>query len=256
MPVNIAVPNNPIFNRLYNNHEPVAEKYGARILPVDEKQCAELFHTSRVDAALISPIGYGRGVLNADYRIIPGPMLAAYGYSGFATLFFNTGITHIKSCASETPDDFLMQAGRIALSERYNIDVDIISKKGEPEKLLKSVDTALAWRQGSPDGSALDICEMWADSFNLPLPLAFWACKAEEHPKDIDKIITELTDLSLPVTEDVRENYKDENDFTREGKLFWKWDDDMEYALDQTIHMLYYRQYIPEIGAVKLFGRD
>ena len=256
MPVRIAVPENPVYKRLYANSEEISKKYDARVLPVTEAQCAELLKTKRVDATLISAISYGKSVLNADLRVISGPMLATTGYSGLASIYFNKGLSFIDSCAAQTPEEFLMVIGKLMLSERYNINLDLKAKKGNIEELLAGHDSAMAWQSGFNDSSAMDICELWSDSFNLPLPIVFWACHAEEHPENINEIVKALADNNLPKEEAIKEDYQDKDTFAREGTFHWQWNDDMEYALDQAIHMLFYRQLLPEIAAVKILGRD
>ena len=42
----------------------------------------------------------------------------------------------------------------------------------------------------------------------------------------------------------------------REGEILWQWNDEVEPALHKLFEMMFFLQIIPEIPAIKLWGRD
>ncbi|GAB1370945.1 hypothetical protein MASR1M45_10070 [Candidatus Kapaibacterium sp.] len=46
------------------------------------------------------------------------------------------------------------------------------------------------------------------------------------------------------------------SDHEREGRIMTRWSSDMHNALEQTLELLYYHRLIPELPAVKIYGRD
>ncbi len=252
----IAVPKNKIFDRLVANEKAVSERYDIHLIRTSEKRCSELLMNNRVDAALLSPLGYGLGYDKADYRIIPGPCLTSIGYSKFASIFFRGDLSSIDTIAAPDSDDFLIKVGLLMLSERYGMEPKVKKQHGELKDLLAKNEAAVVWGASGGEDRALDVCEEWFDWSDMPLPLGVWTCRALEHPKEIDKIVKYLA-AAGERQERIDEPPSDEiNTVPRFGALVWKWDPEIENALQQIIHFLYFRQYLGEISAVKVLGRD
>ncbi len=256
MKINFAIPDNPIFDKLFINKDIIEKQEGIGIVPVPENRCHELLYTNRVDAAFISPVGYGKGIETGDFRVVNGPVLASYGYTGLASVHFRQDASGINKCATPTPDDFMMIAAKLLLAERYNVHPEMVKSDGKPEEMLKHSDAVIVWEKSCNQDLSLDVSEMWADSFNFPMVLGFWACHAEEYPPNIDKIVYNLAGKELPHETDISEEDCPDKDLARTGKLLHLWNDDIEYALDQTIHLLYYHQLVDDIAAIKILGRD
>ncbi len=257
MSIKIAVPENPVFNELVFRVSELSKTGDVTVFRVPEAQCTELFYSNRVDAAFLSPMAYSNGINTGDFRIVPGPILALSGFTGVASIYFREGINAVESCASPVPDDYMVALGRVLLMERYGLSLKVEKAAGLKEELLKKADSAIVWESNTVNSGALDITEIWTDSFELPLILGFWVCRAEEYPPNINEIIYRLWNNELKPEEQVFEPVEDSGDeFVRDGTIFRQWNADMEYALEKTIHLLYYHQLIAEIAAVKILGRD
>ncbi len=251
MKTKIAIPSNKIYAKLVANARQVCKDKGYELLVLPESQCNEMMLKNRVDAALVTPLGYAAGTNVADFRIIPGPVLFSSGYTKLASLFFSEGLSVIKSIASPGPEDYIMKIGKILLSERYGIHAELVKSAGTKEELLDEFDSALLWREGHHGDNSLDISEEWFVSYEMQLPLAFWIVRHEEAPDDIENTVRAFADDDLGQFEIYDEIY----DY-RKGSLTYMWDDTLEEALLHTILLLYYHQLTTEISAIKIFGRD
>jgi hypothetical protein len=257
MKINLAVPDNEVFTPLILNKEKICKEYDINLLIVSETKAADLMLKNLVDAALLSPYGYGLGVTQADYRIIPGPCLATYGFTSLASLFFRQGLKTIDKVVSPTPDDYMMKIGKLLLAETYNLLLDVEKKNGSSAELLKHADAALVWEESSHSVTALDISEEWSISYDFPLPLAFWVCRSEEYPEKISEMIHGLADNELIDVEDIIDmDSPGKPTEKRAGKLFWRWNDEIETATEQALQFLYFHQLVPEIPEVKVLGKE
>lgn len=251
MKYKIAVPNNEFYKPLYENLE-IAKKYNYEIYPVPEDQLNELMLSNRVDAALISPYGYGLGVIHADYRIAKGPSLSAAGYNALASIFFNPGENSFKRFAATAPTDFLQRIGRLLFLELYSIKPELSKKIASPDELLKEFDAAIVYGESKVDDSAMDICEEWYMSSEQPLPLAFWIVRNEEDPEGFEDFIKEVANQELPKEERIRD--KTDTVGERQGHLIWQWTEDISFALEHVLEFLFMHHEFEEMPAVKFIG--
>lgn len=253
--IRLAVPDNPIYDELIFNCESLISKGEISIVRLSEIDCASHLLNNKVDAALMTPMGYALGLFDADYRIIPGPALLSHSYTKSGTIIFGRDLKIIKNFASDTPDDFMVTIGKLLLGERYNIFPSFENKFKDIDSMIKNCDVVITWNGESEDRITLDISDEWFDMNEFPLPLAMWVCKSEEFPKNILNILTSLA--SETVQKEIMEELPEGKDFApRQGKLQYRWNDDFERALEFTLHFLYYHQLNMEIPAVKLLGRD
>jgi predicted solute-binding protein len=224
------------------------------VLVLEENKCSELMLSNRVKAALLSPIGYGQAVVNADYRIIPGPALATYYFTGLSSILFKEGVNKINAVSTKYPESFIVKIGLQLLKENYQMNPEVIK---EDKPLSDSIADASIILGKAPSGKGLDISEEWYMFSDLSLPLAFWVCRSEEYPENIIDIIKELSDKSAEQEEIISE-YQDQppSEENRTGKLIRHWNDEFESGLEYTLKFLFYLQHIPEIPAIKVLGRD
>jgi hypothetical protein len=124
---------------------------------------------------------------------------------------------------------------------------------GDIKAILSKYDAAIVSEPSSYYDMALDITEEWLDLYEQPLPISFWVCREDENKEGIydliNKMICKEHDSEIVITD------KSSND-ERIGKISWNWNSDAEKALDNILDILYFRQLIPEISGIKLFGRD
>ncbi len=254
MKIKIAILDNPIYAKLFSGIDSAKEKFDLEVYPVDEKRCEELVLTNRVDTALVTPLIYGKAPALADLRIVPRTALSAEDFTGIASIFFRKGLVTIDSICSKTPDDYLMQMSKIILAERYDIQCRL-AKTDERKSFNESCDARVDYGGSSSEDGALDVTEEWFHTYETKLPLAFWVCRAEEHPENIEEIIDSLKSPNFEKDELI--SIPDlEPGFRREGRISHAFEEDFSAALDETLKLLFYHRLINEIPAIKILGED
>jgi len=257
MEIKIAIPKNEIATKLISNFENVKDKYNLVVNKLDEEKCLELLVANRVDATILTPLSYGALLGKPDLRIIPGPAYTAIGYTGLASINFKENLGKIDSIAILEKDDFLITLGRLLLKEKFDIDPKIIKLKEIDENTLSIADATITLGNIGNTWSALDVTDEWYDAFEMPLPLAFWVCRAEEHPENIETIINELMTTDSKEEEHIHEELNDKKGYSgREGSILWKWNDEAEKSLEQCMQFLFFHQIFQAIPAVKLLGKE
>jgi hypothetical protein len=257
MSIKIGVPNLEIYNSLISEQNSVSQKYGVQIFRDQESRLLDLFLQNRLDAILASPLSYGKGVGVSDFRIIPTRCIALENYTGAASLFFNSNAKTLSKLAVNDENDFLTIASRIILAERYDSFPEIIKAKGDINEMLANADLAALWTRNSGLDSALDLSEQWFDTYEFPLPVGIWICKAEEYPEAIEKITEELAGEDLPNELPVQDHiHLAEETCDREGNVHFRWTDDIENSFAETLQLLYVLQLFSEMPAVKVLGKE
>lgn len=252
MKLRFAIPKNTIFNDYYSRSNSDIE-----ILLLEEKNCIDMISSKKVDAAILSPYGYSIGVAVSDYRIVPGPILALRGYTGFTSVYFRNDLTNIFNSSIDNPDDFISIASKIIFSEKYDIALTPKLLSNEIDIAIKNSDVIISSKMSKENKPILDISEDWFDTFEFPLILGFWVINSEKEDIDFLSLVNSIVDPAIPTEEIITENIpENENRQPRTGSIIRKWSPEIEASLDETIRLLYYHQYIKEIAAVKLLGRD
>ncbi len=248
----IAVIDHPLYYKLYDKFEIVKDELNLELIVASEEEVLKLYKNRHVNLALITPLGYASGLKHADFRIVPTNMLSAVGYTEFATMYFKSNVREIKSIASYNVNSFISQLGNLLLSERYNLVLELkqAQKVNLEEQLINS---EIYIESGKLDysGVTTDITEDWFDSFQIPLPLVFWACYDENDGTNFTHITNSISSISEPYQE-----LNLENPNQAESELIWKFDKDIENALEQIMQFLYFRQVVTDIPAIKLIGME
>lgn len=253
MAFRILVPYNFLMPELLANIESVCKERSIDLIKTDEKTCIEQFLLNRGSLALLSPLGYGSGVKSADFRIIPTNAAGLVGYSGRASLYFKSGLVSLDKIGTQFPDDFIMQIGKILLSERYEMETELELCKGSVEDILSKYSAAMAYGVDNKF-SSMDISEDWFETFEIPLPLGVWVSRNEEEPEDVVELTKLFAMEQLPEEIDITHNDPEFAAEARgEGQLLTLWNDDMKLAFEQTMELLYYHRLLPEIPAVKIY---
>ncbi|MDZ4745456.1 MAG: hypothetical protein SGJ05_05585 [bacterium] len=245
----VAISDSPLLSPLTMHAEDVCARLGWKLLRVTEAKAADMLLKNFADLALVSPLGYGLGVGRVDYRLVPGACVMLNNYTNVAGINFRESLEIIETCESATPEDFLSIMGSIVLAEKFDLDV-VLTKSGTSSTGSdSSVDYV---RDGQV--AALDVSEEWWDLTELPLPVAVWACRIEA---DIDKIPEAVEAMcSQGLVPHMIDEAVTLGELPRQGSIIYKWDADTEKALMSTLEMLFYHQYVPELPAIKLLGRD
>lgn len=257
MNIKLAIPDNLPVNFQKEAIEKFSKEFSLDIFKVNEKQCMDYFLSAKVDAALVNPLEYGKHIGKADSAIIPYSAIYLNGYTEVASIIFQKELDTFNSIATKSPDSFLFFVSKILLAERYDMLPKVITSQESEQDLLQKADAAFIFGKSQTNFHSFDIGEEWFDTFEMPLPLAFWICKNEEHPADIEKIILAFSEITETKTISINEKITHKIDIPqRQGKIEIGFNNEFEDALAQTFHFLYYHQLIKDIPEVKILGRD
>ncbi|MDT3739375.1 MAG: hypothetical protein RO257_07730 [Candidatus Kapabacteria bacterium] len=247
IPKNFAVP------EIIGNIENVCHELSFELVKADEKLCIEHMLLNKGSLALLSPLGYGLGVGRADFRIIPTYSASLVGYTGKASLYFKEGMSSLKSIATDYPDDFIINIGKILLSERYDIESPLVGIKGSLPEMLAQHSAALRYGVDE-DYHSMDVSEDWFETFDIPLPIGFWVVRNEEEPANVMEFTKKFALDDLPEEIEIKPHAgHNQYDIDRQGFILTRWNDESKSALEQTLEFLYYHRLLPELPAVKIF---
>jgi len=252
--IRLAFPDNPVYKPLFEGSKKYCHSNEVRCYRLSETQCSDYMLRNLVDAAFLSPLGYGKGVKVADYRIIPGPMIVSENYTGLATIYFKQGLENVNTIYSPTPDDFMMLLGQLLMNEKFGIEAKIRKMSGSKDDILLNYDSAIIWGRAESSDISLDVSEEWYDLVEEPLPLGFWVCRAESYPPKIQDIVASLVSNKLTQTEEMFDSTSKYTE--RKGKIYWHWQPELEGAIESVLLFLYLHQVLSEIPAVKILQRD
>ncbi len=251
----IAVPDTPYLKEMFINSDKIKKEYGVEFFVVPEDKIGEFFANNRFDLALLSPKDYAMGIGKADYRIVEGPCMASEAYTKLASVYFNPNLADIATIGSPTPDNFLIQIARLLLAERYDMHPNISKHDTNVAESLAKYDAVIALNSDSKIEAALDISEEWYINSSSPLPLAFWVCRNVEAPENTKEIVKKIA-ADFYQTEVIIHEHSEDESLVREGRILKTWNEEIAQSLVEVIELLYYHQYIPEIGDVKMYGDE
>lgn len=256
--IRLALPKNEVYRPLFEGCDSYCKSLGIKYYKLTENECADYLLRNLVDAAFLTPIGYGKGVKVADYRIVPGPVIFSEDYTELATIYFRKGLNNVSSILSTTPNDFIVIIARLLLNEKFGIDLNIQYTEASKADILSSNDSAILWGKEIGDDVSLDISEEWYDLFEEPLPLGFWVCRAEGYPPNIKEIVKSIASSALPAKQEIEESEDkiSSKHFQRKGSIYWHWAPHLETSIETVLLFLYMHQLLAEIPAVKILERD
>ena len=117
--------------------------------------------------------------------------------------------------------------------------------------MLKKADAVVSWNKDIIESASLDVTEEWFDAFEMPLPIAFWVCRASGQTENLTEIIRALPDKNYKGNLQNIENIGSEGDV-----LITQWNEDVENSLEQVLQFLYFHQFFSDVPAVKVLGRE
>ncbi len=244
----IAIPTLELALPLTLNIESVCAEQGITVRHASLEQCGELLLANMVDAALVSPLGYGKGVGRVDYRIAAGPCLALQDYTNVYGASFSQGSSELSTFSSDEADSYMSLMMRLAMSEKFDVELSPVNGGSTPDCVMGPSQPGHA--------HALDLGEEWFDMAEAPLPLALWVVRVDSEIAHFDELVNRACQTGL-VERPVSEVTPLHSDHTpREGDVLYRWSESIEEGLLATLNTLYFHQLLPEIPAIKLYGRD
>lgn len=244
----IAIPSLALAEPLLVNVHDVCAELGWEVRTGSLDECGKMLLANSVDMALTSPLGYGRGVGKVDYRLIPGPCIALEDYTNVYGIWFPDGGKGLATYSSSEPGSFPAHAGRMVMAEKFDVVLTEAPSKSIGDCVIDAV--------GNTQPPAMDLGEEWFDLVESPLPIAVWVVRVDAEAIDVDKSVLRFADQRL-LERHVSEVVPSTSDrMPREGKVLYRWTSDIEEGLDASLHTMFYHQLLPEIPAIKLYGKD
>lgn len=260
MSITVAIPTHPLYAPLVECADDVCQRAGFRLLKGTEDECTRWLARNTAELALLTPLGYGSEAHQTDYRIIPAPALALEGLTYSASVYLRQGTERLETFAARAPQDFLMQMAAAVFSEKFDSPVTLEQTALSVQELLQSAehvyDGAIAYGFDETQAVVLDVSDEWSDYIQEPLPMAFWTCRPDDVPAEIEEFVRAMAAPTLPEEEHVKERMIAGVSAEREGRKIWRWSEELEQALQKTIEMLYYWQYVPTVPETKVWKRD
>lgn len=244
----IAIPRLDLAQPLLENAAAVAERHGITLIEASLEECGSMLLNNNVDVALVSPHGYGMGVGRVDYRIIPGPCLALEDYTHAFGLWFPESGSALSTYHATNPDAFATVISRLVMAEKFEVHLDYTSSSDQ-------ADCTIGPSSENPT-PAMDLGEEWFDIVETPLPLAIWVHRVDTDAGEHVELVREFANQLL-LHREVSEIVSMTSDrMPREGKILYRWSDEVQEGLEAALHMLFYHQLLPEIPAIKLYGSN
>ena len=244
----IAIPRLELAQPLLTHAADVAAPHGFTLVEASLEECGTMLLNNHVDVALMSPHGYGLGVGRVDYRLIPGPCLALEDYTHAYGLWFPESGSALETFHASQPDAYLSVISRLVMAEKFDVHLEYTATS-------ERADVTIGSTSENPT-PAMDLGEEWFDIVESPLPLAVWVHRVDSEYIEHVAIVREFADQNLlhrevseivPITAD---------HMPREGKILYRWNDDVQEGMEAALHMLFYHQLLSEIPAIKLFGTN
>lgn len=246
--MNIAIPTLALAEPILTNVREVCTRLGWEVRTGSLDECGKMLLANSVDMALTSPLGYGRGVGKVDYRLIPGPCVALEDYTNSFGIWFPDGGKGLATYSSSEPGSFPALAGRMVMAEKFDVVLSEAPSKSIGDCVIDAV--------GNTQPPAMDLGEEWFDLVESPLPIAVWVVRVDAEALDVDRAVTEFADQRL-LERHVSEVVPSTSDrMPREGKVLYRWSSEVEEGLEASLHTMFYHQMLPEIPAIKLYGKD
>lgn len=248
----LAVPTDPLVDPLVEHAEDVCSRLGWTLLRVPEEQCEELLLANRVDAALLTPLAYGRAAGVVEYNIVKGACVALYDFTNVAGVYFPNEVSEIRTVGSTTPNDFLVHMGAILLRERFEstsitITQTVESAGAAPDCVIERITS-------TEHAATLDVSEEFTDLAECPLPLYLWVCRMDADIDQLPDALLAMSDAQLleyTVTEELQ--IHDEHIY-RDGKVIFRWNAEIEEGLTATLNLLYFHQLLTVMPEIKILG--
>ncbi len=255
----IAIPDHPLVAPLVQNAVGVCERLGWTLLRVSADQAEDMLATNRADVALVSPLAYGKASGIVEYNIVPNTCVALSEYTATMGIIFPHDVASIRKIGAENPNNFLVVIGALMLRERYEASAEPVLRipsESTARESAVTVDCIIGEPQSSSRNALLDVSEEFYDFVESPLPVFLWVCRLDGETDKLSEAIQSMANRDLPevvVTEQIP-LYGDS--FPREGKILYRWSDDVEEGLTAVLNLLYFHQTLNNLPEIKLLPSE
>jgi len=222
----------------------------------ENENIIDLLNNNEVDLALIDPLTYSSISGEYEFAIVPTKCLVAAGYTGIASIYFAKYLREIESIAFDAQNKYFALLTSIILKEKYSFETQITELTETSIKDLKNFDAIISTNQFEGYNNSLDFTEEWFDTFEFPLPIAFWV--APEH-YDYDTI-TKITELLYDINKtenEITDVQKDTgSSYEQEGMIINQFSDEIIKYLEEIIQLFFQLGLIENMKDIRILGSE
>lgn len=245
----IAIPTDELTAPITELAVQVCESNGFTLVRAAEEECADMMLDNRVQVALLSPLAYGKATGVVDVCVVDATCVALDGFTNVAGVYFSHNAAIIETVGTEHPDRFLMHMGTILLKERYDAQHAVVSKTNSSD----GTDCVVA-RITANAQATLDVSEEFTDMAECMLPAFMWVCRADVEMPALANILESMAAPTTTVQEVSEVVHLPNEQFTRGGRIVYRWSDEVGEGLNAVLNLLYFHQSLTVLPEIAIFN--
>ena len=196
--------------------------------------------------ALISPIDYARNA--SEYLIVPGSAVSSQSGNESIVLHFRPGVRAVRTLAVQPVSASDIILARIILTERFDIEPQIVPVAGGLREMLAKADAALLAgdaADASADAAtkALDVVEEWIGATDLPYVHGFWCAREKGLQSRAWSALSALGDVTSP-----------EESPGGEPRFAYDFPENVQEGISEFLRYAYYHGILPDVPDLRFFG--
>ena len=198
--------------------------------------------------AFLSPIDYARNA--SEYLIVPGSAVSSQGGNESIVLHFRPGVKTVRTLAVQPVSASDIILARIILTERFDIEPQIVPVPGSLRDMLAKADAALlaggaAAATAGTSTQALDLVEEWIAATDLPYVHGFWCAREKSlHPRAWAALAA-LGGVTSP-----------EETPGGEPRFAYDFPETVQEGVSEFLRYAYYHGILPDVPDLRFFGAE
>ncbi|HUI10711.1 MAG TPA: MqnA/MqnD/SBP family protein [Bacteroidota bacterium] len=196
--------------------------------------------------ALLSPIDYARNA--SEYLIVPGSAVSSHSGNESIVLHFRPGVRTVRTLAVQPVSASDIILARIILTERFDLEPQIVPVAGGLREMLAKADAALLAGDLAATGAeaatkALDLVEEWIAATDLPYVHGFWCAREKGLGPRAWSALSALGDVSCP-----------DDSPGGEPRFAYDFPENVQEGIREFLRYAYYHGILPDVPDLRFFG--
>jgi len=196
--------------------------------------------------ALLSPIDYARNA--SEYLIVPGSAVSSQSGNESIVLHFRPGLKTVRSLAIHPVSASDIILARIILTERFDLEPQIVPVAGGLRDMLAKADAALLTGDEAASAAqaatkALDLVEEWIGATDLPYVHGFWCAREKGLDRRAWSALAALGDAPPP-----------EDAPGGAPRFAYDFPENVREGISEFLRYAYYHGILPDVPDLRFFG--
>jgi len=239
----IGMPPDPACRPLEQALRPAAE---FEIVLDSPASLALRLERNTLGGALLSPIDYARNA--SEYLIVPGSAVSSQEGNESIVLHFRPGMRTVRTLAVQPVSASDIILARIILTERFDVEPQIVPVLGSLRDMLAKADAALltggaAVASAGASTQALDLVEEWIGATDLPYVHGFWCAREKGLQPRAWGALAALGDVTRP-----------EESPEGEPRFAYDFPEIVQEGISEFLRYAYYHGILPDVPDLRFFG--